>query len=194
MKTLHNRNRSFLNITKCPRCLALFIIFVTVIVFYREEPRAGTSLTEARVIAVNDGDTVTIVMNGKKYRCRLIGMDAPEIGQEPWGEKAREHLRKILKALHWRVLIETDIEQLDKYNRLLIDMWTDDKKLINEQMLLDGYAVLFTIQPNSKYVNLFRKAQRLAREKEIGIWGPDGLTERPVDFKKTHPLISNKGN
>ncbi len=142
---------------------------------------------EARVIRVNDGDTVTIVMDHMKYRCRLIGMDAPEMGQEPWGERAKEHLRKILKGSGWRVTVETGMEEYDKYNRLLAYLWTEDKTFVNEKMLADGYAVLFTFQPNSKYVDLFVKAQRDARNKKLGIWGPDGLKERPVEYKKKHP-------
>jgi micrococcal nuclease len=144
-------------------------------------------LQEARVVAVNDGDTVMIRMNKREYRTRLIGIDAPEMGQEPWGDKAREHVRKLLKEAGWTVSVETDIVKYDKYDRLLVYLWSDDKTLINERMLLDGYAVLFTIQPNSKYVDRFIKAQRLARQKKIGIWGPDGPKERPLDYKKTHP-------
>jgi micrococcal nuclease len=151
------------------------------------EPLAKPALQEARVVAVNDGDTVTIRMNNREYRTRLIGIDAPELGQEPWGEKAREHLRKLLKEAGWTVSVETDIVKYDKYDRLLVYLWSDDKTLINERMLLDGYAVLFTIQPNSKYVDRFVKAQRIARQEKRGIWGPDGLKERPLDYKKTHP-------
>src|SRR5512147_702776 len=79
---------------------------------------AAEKLTEARVIAVNDGDTVTIMMDENEYRARLIGMDAPEMGQEPWGKRAQEHLRKLLKEARWRVSVETDIVKYDKYNRL----------------------------------------------------------------------------
>ena len=126
-------------------------------------------------------------MDGREQRCRLIGIDAPETGQEPWGLRAHEHLRKILKDLHWQVSVEIGLEQFDKYNRLLVYLWTKDDQLINEQMILDGYAVLFTFQPNSKYAGRFNKAQNIAREKKLGIWGPNGLTETPVDYKKKHP-------
>jgi micrococcal nuclease len=148
---------------------------------------AAQKLPEARVIEVNDGDTVTLRMNGKEYRTRLIGFDAPEMGQEPWGRKAHEHLRKLLKETGWRVSVETDIVQFDKYDRLLAYLWTTDSELVNERMLRDGFAVLFTIQPNSKYADRFRKAQRMAREGKLGIWGSEGLKERPLDYKKKHP-------
>jgi micrococcal nuclease len=148
---------------------------------------SSPSLQEARVIAVNDGDTVTLRMNGKEYRTRLVGIDGPEMGQEPWGERSRQHLRKILKEAGWNVFVETDIRTHDKYNRLLVYLWDHNKRLINEQMLLDGYAVLFTIPPNTAYTDRFKRAQRIARERKLGIWGPDGLKERPLEYKKTHP-------
>jgi micrococcal nuclease len=150
---------------------------------------AGQKRSEARVTAVNDGDTVTLRMNDREYRTRLIGLDAPEMGQEPWGGKAREHLRKLLKDSRWRVSVETDITQYDKYDRLLVYIWSLDDELLNERMILDGYAVLFTIQPNSRYVDRFRKAQRRARKKKKGIWGPDGLQETPLAYKKKHPRM-----
>lgn len=136
---------------------------------------------------MHDGDTVTLMMDGKEYRTRLVGIDAPEMGQEPWGKRAKEHLIKIMKENKWKVLVETDIVKIDKYNRLLAYLWTKDKEFINERMLLDGYAMLFTIQPNSKHVDRFKKAQHAAREQKRGIWGADRLKERPLEYKKKHP-------
>src|SRR5512147_2070714 len=148
---------------------------------------AAERLPEGRVIAVNDGDTVTLRMNGKEYRTRLIGMDAPEMGQKPWGKRARGHLRMLLKDVKWRVTVETDIVKYDKYDRLLVYLWTPDGEMLNERMLRDGYALLFTLQPNSSYVDRFRKAQRAARGEKRGVWGPDGLKEAPIEYKKRHP-------
>jgi micrococcal nuclease len=167
--------------------VSAFVFIAALFSLGHGEPLAKPALQEAQMVAVNDGDTVTIRMNNREYRTRLIGIDAPELGQEPWGEKAREHLRKLLKEAGWTVSVETDIVKYDKYDRLLVYLWSDDKTLINERMILDGYAVLFTIQPNSKYVDRFVKAQRIARQEKRGIWGPDGLKERPLDYKKTHP-------
>jgi len=143
---------------------------------------------EALVTKIHDGDTVSLNMDGRVYRCRLIGIDAPEMGQEPWGKKSREHLRKITKESKGRVLVETDVVRHDKYNRMLVYLWTPARsEMINERMIRDGYAYLFTIQPNSKYVDRFVKAQRNAKDSRIGIWGADGLVERPLEYKKKHP-------
>ncbi len=170
----------------------LLLLFISTVFasFKQGDDVATPSLQEATVIAVNDGDTVTLLLGGKHSRARLIGIDAPEMGQEPWGRMAREHLRKLLKECRWHVSIESDIEQHDKYNRILVYLWAPDGQLLNERMLQDGYAVLFTIQPNSKYSDRFRKAQRIARGKKRGIWGKDGLREKPLDYKKAHPRVS----
>ena len=168
-----------------PALLLLFVSSLAPVVSH--DLLAAPSPQEAKVIAVNDGDTVTLRMDNRTYRARLIGFDAPEMGQEPWGGKAREHLRAMLKESRWNVTVETDVEKYDKYGRLLVYLWTRDKTFVNERMLADGYAVLFTFQPDSRHVELFIKAQRAAREKKLGIWGPDGLKERPVEYKKKHP-------
>jgi len=164
-----------------------FLILAAASGISRGHAAESRRIHEARVIAVNDGDTVTINMDSREHRCRLIGIDAPEMGQEPWGERSREHLRKIVKDGQWRVFVETDIVKRDKYERLLVYLWTEDGMMINERMILEGDAVLFTIQPNSKYADRFRKAQRVAREKRLGIWASDGLKERPLDYRKKHP-------
>jgi micrococcal nuclease len=173
------------------RSLAALVLFAGLLFSPYRDGSCAQKMPEARVLAVNDGDTVTIRMNGKKYRTRLVGLDAPELAQEPWGRLSQKHLRKLLKESSWRVSVETDIVQFDKYDRLLVYLWTASGQMVNERMLRDGYAVLFTIQPNSAYVERFRKAQQSAREEKRGIWGPDGLKERPLDYKKAHPRREN---
>jgi micrococcal nuclease len=168
----------------CARYLALILLCLTVLA---SPVLAAGALSEAKIVKVNDGDTVIIRTEGKTYRTRLIGIDAPEMGQEPWGRKAKKHLRELLNGSGGMVRVEMDVTKYDKYDRLLAYLWLNDKTLINELMLRDGYAVLFTIQPNSKHVDRLKKAQYTARENRSGIWGPYGLTERPIEYKKGHP-------
>jgi micrococcal nuclease len=141
----------------------------------------------AMVVTVHDGDTVTVTIGRKKEKVRLIGIDAPELGQRPWGEMAKRHLGKVLDLYGHAVNLELDVQQRDDYGRLLAYLRTRDGNLINLQMLKDGYAVLFTVPPNVKHVNELRDAQRYAREKGLGIWGRNGLKEMPGDYRKRHP-------
>lgn len=145
---------------------------------------AGKTL---RVKKIYDGDTVSALVNGRFEKIRLIGIDAPEVDQRPWGSKTRECLRSIVSATDSRISLEYDIERRDKYGRILAYVWTQDGKMINEEMMKKGCAVLFTFPPNVKYAERFRAAQKKAQELKEGIWGEHGLQESPYEYRKKHP-------
>jgi micrococcal nuclease len=163
------------------------VFFVLVFSLWQIPSLAKEDLHQARVHQVHDGDTITLRLDGKKYRTRLAGIDAPEMGQRPWGRKAKEHLIQIMRRTNWTVYVETDVERQDKYGRLLAYLWTKKKAFINEMMIADGYAVSFIIEPNLKYSERLSKAENRAKEKGKGIWGPQGLKESPAEWRKKHP-------
>ncbi len=148
----------------------------------RKEPPANPGLY--KVIAVHDGDTVTIRTNDREEKVRLIGIDAPELAQKPWGQRAKAHLEEILSASDRTVSLECDIEKQDRYGRRLAYLKTEGGEMVNQRMLRDGYAVLFTIPPNVRYVEALRKAQAEARQGGLGIWGEKGLKETPKDYRE----------
>ena len=162
---------------------------MAVFFFCGSEARGGpvSSAISARVVRVHDGDTVSVMIGRKRERVRLIGIDAPELGQVPWGRKAKKHLEELLDRSGWTVELEPDVEKRDKYGRLLAYLWTKDGRLINLEMINHGYAVLFTFPPNVKHVKELTEGQRRARELGLGIWGRDGLKEAPVDYRRRHP-------
>ena len=141
------------------------------------------------VTTVHDGDTVSVIVDGKPEKIRLIGIDAPEIGQKPWGEEARKYLETLLNSCQWKVRLEYDVEKRDKYGRILAYLWTSDGKMINLLMVKSGHAMLFTIPPNVKHADEFRTAQQEARDGKSGIWAEKGLKERPGDYRKAHPRL-----
>ena len=140
-----------------------------------------------RVEKIYDGDTIASFVDAHFEKIRLIGIDAPELDQRPWGKKAKECIGSLITASESMVSLEYDVERRDKYGRLLAYIRTHDGKMINEEMLKKGCAVLFTIPPNVKYVERFRAAQKEAQEHKTGIWSENGLRERPYDYRKKHP-------
>jgi micrococcal nuclease len=140
------------------------------------------------VVAVYDGDTLGVIINNKREKVRLTGIDAPEIGQTPWGARAKQYLQTLVSEAHWQVKLEFDVEQRDRYGRILAYLMTPDGKHINLLMVKNGYAMLYTIPPNVRYASGLAAAQTEAREKKIGIWSEQGLKERPRDYRRTHPI------
>jgi micrococcal nuclease len=140
-----------------------------------------------RVEKIYDGDTIGAVVDGRFEKIRLLGIDAPEMDQRPWGRKAKKCLDSLLAAANSMISLEYDIEQRDKYGRILGYIWLQDGRMLNEEMLKNGFAVLFTCPPNVKYVMRLRAAQEKGRDNKIGIWGENGLRERPYNYRKEHP-------
>ncbi len=168
------------------------IFFVLVAVFFFAQERKNLLKAQRgddriRVSIVHDGDTVSILRDGREERVRLIGIDAPEIGQKPWGDAAKRELESIVESSSRRVRIEYDVERADQYGRTLAYLWTSEGRLVNLMMIERGLAVLYTVPPNVRYADLFGKAQAEARENRRGVWSEDGISERPRDYRKENP-------
>lgn len=166
---------------------SIAVLFFSLYGRYQAETKFKTEYL--KVIEVNDGDTITVLLEGKRERVRLIGIDAPELQQGPWGQRAKRHLQELLTTSQGTAYLEFDIEKRDIYGRFLSYVWTTDRRMINVQMLKDGYAMLFTVPPNIRYVDEFKKAQDEARSKDLGIWGEGGLRETPRKYRKQHPRL-----
>lgn len=159
-------------------------------------PPGELSLITATVTRVVDGDTIHVSINGKDETVRFIGVDTPETvhparGEEPYGREASEFTKAQLAGKD--VFLETDIQQRDKYGRLLAYVWlkaprefteegdavlpSDNEiraNMFNARLLLEGYAQVMTIPPNVKYADHFAAYQREARENNRGLWGLPG--------------------
>ena len=128
-----------------------------------------------KVVEVIDGDTVKLE-NGKILR--YIGIDAPEMRKKikekwtynpaPFAEEAKEYNKKLVEGKYIRV--EFDVKKIDEYGRLLGYVFVDNT-FVNAKLLEEGLAVLYTRPPNVKYVDLFVKLQKKARQEEKGLWG-----------------------
>ncbi|MBI5848812.1 MAG: thermonuclease family protein [Nitrospirae bacterium] len=150
----------------------------------------GTKSDENNSIFIErviDGDSIEANIHGKREKIRFIGIDAPELSQKPWGKRSKKFLEEMVSASGWQARIEYDVEKRDKYDRILAYLWGRDNKLINEELLLGGYAVLYTFPPNVKHIDRLKSAQVIARENKRGIWGKGGLKQLPSDYRKEHP-------
>jgi micrococcal nuclease len=135
-----------------------------------------------------DSCTVSHVSDGDSFRCgdgrrvRLIGIDSPESQQQPYGARARKALLAVL-PVGTTVRLEQDVVARDQYGRQLAYVWTGPT-LVNEMMVRNGWAVLYTIPPNVKYVDRLTRAQNEARAGGAGLWLQHGFECLPSDFRR----------
>ena len=142
-------------------------------------PGAGGAPDDCHVDRVPDGDTF-YCRDGRKVR--LIGIDAPELAQGRPGLDSRDALRRLLPA-GAVVRLEGDAAARDQYGRTLAYVWAG-RRLVNEAMVRDGWAVLYTVPPNVRYVGRLERAQRRARAEPAGLWTRDGFACAPSDFRR----------
>lgn len=142
----------------------------------------GHALTlTGKVIKVADGDTLTILVDGQKERIRLVGIDTPEKKQPVWGPRTKDFTTRL--AMGKTVRVETDVEERDRYGRVLGYVYVG-KTFLNLELVRQGYAMLYTSPPNVAHTDAFLAAQREAREAGRNIWHPkDGLTQTPYEFR-----------
>jgi micrococcal nuclease len=60
--------------------------------------------------------------------------------------------------------------------------------LINELMVRDGWALLYTVPPNVRYAERLARAQKLARANGAGLWSQGGFACAPSRFRRDRCL------
>lgn len=99
--------------------------------------------TRAEVLKVVDGDTLRVLLNGKREYVRLVGIDAPELKRG--GEKARNFLAQLCPV---GSTIYLEIFGRDRYGRLLAEVYTENGLDVNHALLKENLAVpLVSLDP-----------------------------------------------
>jgi len=144
-------------------------------------------LQEVRVLRVVSGQTLEVTgiqQLDEVTRVRLIGIDAPDLQQQPWGRAAKEQLEKMIAGE--AVLLEFDVQDKDKWKRYLAYVWQNGE-LLNEKLLAQGAVLAALRTPNHKYDQRFSRAQEWSRLMGQGIWNPDKpMRSTPSEFRAHH--------
>jgi micrococcal nuclease len=149
----------------------------------------------AVVIRIVDGDTIDVALGGVEKRVRLIGVDTPEVygTLECFGPEASEYTSAFLEEGS-PVILERDVSERDRYDRLLRYVYRRDGTMLNEVLVESGHAVVSTYPPDVRYESQFELAQQEARELKRGLWEacaptvPQGAENLPYD-----PLGPDRG-
>ena len=85
--------------------------------------------------------------------------------------------------------LELDLSLRDQYGRVLAYAWSRGQ-WVNERMVRDGWAGLYTVPPNVKYAERLRAAQNEARAKGAGLWSRGGFECLPTDYRRRRCINS----
>ena len=128
----------------------------------------------ARVVSVTDGDTIKVkIKGGPKRDVRLIGIDTPEVygGEECSGAKASASLkRKLHRGTKVKLISDPTQDNRDRYGRLLRYVEKSGKDM-NKSQVRRGWAHVYVYDNNPfRRVEKYRKAQRAAKQRNLGVW------------------------
>ncbi len=168
---------------KKPRSGAFFIYGLAV--FFMGGAVSASALCDAKpatmhgkqwrleaVTRVVDGDTLQL-QGGDKVR--IVGVNAPETAKfgkpdDPLGRESMDHLRSLLKG-HAVVHFRRDRGKKDHYGRLLMHPFLPDGRNVTAELLSRGLGFHVVIPPNDWQAGCYHEAERLAIEKDLGVWG-----------------------
>jgi len=132
-----------------------------------------------RVARVVDGDTIILdhpdgVNSKKDTRVRLWGVDTPETVKpntpvEWFGPEASAFVKDTIQGKHVRIELEQGKNTRDKYNRLLAWVVTEDGRLLNAELIAQGYGYADPRFPHHRKTE-FAKLQAQAMHGRKGLW------------------------
>lgn len=135
----------------------------------------GNTLT-GRVVAVHDGDTLTMQSGSFLYKVRLSDVDAPEMGQV-FGKQARQYTEQMVLGSWVRV----NVALIDRHGRRVGEVIVEDGWVLNEELVHAGLAWYYRVHPVRN--DRLQKLEQYAFSKKLGLWvEPDPLP--PWEFRR----------
>src|SRR5699024_12815706 len=97
------------------------------------------------------------------------------------GEEARMCEKETLSEGQTGSLEKGDPER-DRYDRLLGYIWIDDNTNFNQLMIEEGFArVAYIQEPNTKYLEQFKEAEKQAEKEGRNIWSIEKYVENEFE-------------
>jgi endonuclease YncB( thermonuclease family) len=126
------------------------------------------------VVEFVDGDTIAVNMAGNKETIRFIGVDTPET-QDPrkqvqcFGIAAANFTKNLIGSNDIRLASDPLSTNRDKYDRLLRYVYLPDGRLVNEEIIKQGYGFAYLSFPFTKSEQ-FHQDELTARQANLGLW------------------------
>ena len=135
-----------------------------------------------RVVGVTDGDTISVMRDGRSVRVRLEGIDCPERGQD-FGQRAKQFTSEMAFGKDAVV----DVRDVDRYGRLVARLTVDgeDVSLALARAGLAWYYTKYSRDPE------LAEAEMTAKSAQLGLWSHSAPTP-PWEFRQPAPLRRNR--
>jgi len=134
-----------------------------------------------RIVGVTDGDTVTLLVDGRvQQKIRLSGIDAPEKAQ-PFGSRAKQRLSSLV---YGKTVTAVGTKQ-DRYSRLIAKLLVNGQDA-NLEMVASGYSWHYKKYESEQTPAdrmAYAQAERDARSAKRGLWA-EAAPVAPWDYRR----------
>jgi len=129
------------------------------------------------VVKAVDGDTIDINIPDSTYRhtrIRLLGIDTPET-KSPYtpvmyyGPEASKYTADMVLGKNVTVIMDKLSKPRDKYHRLLCHIQLPDGRILNEELISNGFAYADPRFPHN-FKKKYMQLQEKAKEEKVGLW------------------------
>lgn len=145
-------------------------------------PRPSSAQTfTGQVVAVHDGDTISVRQATRTVRVRLADIDAPEFAQS-YGERAREFTSQLLLDR----VVQVQGRGLDQYDRVIARVSVSGVDA-NQAIVRAGLAWMYT---RGALDAALADAERSARARHAGLWA-DASPTPPWVWRRAHQASTN---
>jgi len=127
-------------------------------------------------VGVADGDTISVMHNGREEKIRLFGIDCPEGGQA-YGRKAKQYT----SSLVFGKTVQVDVKDRDQYGRTVGMVTGPDGSTVNYAIVAAGLAWWYRqYAPGDATFERLETEARLAKR---GLWA-DPHAVPPWDYRR----------
>lgn len=155
-------------------------------VFEKESIRKTVLEFDGTILKVVDGDTVRVSILGKEEKVRLIGINAPELfssnGEiDCLGDKSLKSAKEVLKeGMIVRIISDTNVDDRDKYGRLLRYVVTPAGEDIGEKQISLGLAVENGYGSAYMKQALYKNNEIKAKGDSRGLWADTACSDTKI--------------
>lgn len=132
---------------------------------------------QGKVVGVSDGDTITVMHEGKGEKIRLYGADCPESHQD-FGSRAKQFTSDKV----FGKMVDIDPVDKDRYGRT-VGIVGVDGQILNRALIEAGLAWLYEQYCKRPECAEWRQVQEKARTSKVGLWSVSNPVP-PWEFRK----------
>ena len=122
---------------------------------------------KGKCVAVSDGDTISVMRDGKAEKIRLYGIDCPE-KRQAFGTQAK----KFTSDMVFGKTVRVQATDTDRYGRRIGIVYVG-KEMLNAKLIAAGMAWHYKRYSDNKAL---ADLEKQARAKKIGLWSDSNPT------------------